>query len=142
MYNILISLLDSIFEEIEKYNTTQSNTNESEQDKNNRIANIVFSQLLPTTDNMLGFQLDKEKVKEIIFGFANQYNISDELKFILMEVIKSAEYKKSLVNDFTNFKHEFNEIEIIRRRSKSIEIVNFQKLLIDDYFQTERSDTS
>ena len=84
--------LDSIFEEIEKQNTFTYENLETENDKNQRIVNIVFSQLLPITDNMLGFQLHKNIIKEIISQFSNQYNIPSDL---LQNIIK-------IVNEYSH----------------------------------------
>ena len=82
----------SIFEEIEKQNDSVSNANESEEEKNNRISNIVFSQLLPITDNMLCFEISKEKIKEIICGFAKQYSIPFDLNQHLISMVDDFVY--------------------------------------------------
>ena len=65
---------------------------ESDDEKNARISNIVFSQLLPITDNMLEFQVDKEKLKEMIVTFSKQYVVDEMLTSQILKIIDDKEY--------------------------------------------------
>jgi hypothetical protein len=57
----------------------------------------VFSQLLPITDNMLEFLVDKENIKEIITVFANQYGIQDELFQNIIKIVDDYVYNESQI---------------------------------------------
>lgn len=89
----------SIFQEIERQNTMNSSDNESEEDKNTRISNIVFSQLLPITDNMLSFEVEKENIKEVILAFSKQYCIPNELNQHLITMVEEKVYLPKQKNE-------------------------------------------
>ena len=69
------------------YNDTKNGTllNENKKESEDKKSNIAFSQILPYTDNMREFGLDKETILEIISPIISQYKISQES----IEVIKS-----------------------------------------------------
>ena len=97
LVNYIIIDLDSIFEEIEKQNTFNYENLETDIEKNQRIVNIVFSQLVPITDNMLGFQFDKNTIKEIITQFSNQYSIPTELLKNITKIVDEYVYEPNSV---------------------------------------------
>lgn len=68
-------------------NDTKTGTllNENQKESDDKKSNIAFSQILPYTDNMKEFGLDKETIQEIIFPIINQYKINPES----IEMIKS-----------------------------------------------------
>jgi hypothetical protein len=113
----------SIFEEIEKQNNFDFS--ESEEDKNNRISNIVFSQLLPITDNMLSFEVNKAEIKSCILSFSKQYNIPEELNAHLILMVDEKEY--SLKNNQISLEENINEgiskISIDQNEVKEEELV-------------------
>jgi hypothetical protein len=102
----------SIFQEIERQNSMENNNNETEEDKNTRISNIVFSQLLPITDNMLSFEVDKENIKEVIFAFSKQYGIPNELNDHLISMVEEKVYlpKKNYEEDEGSIEFKSNSL--------------------------------
>ncbi len=68
-------------------NENSKDSRESEDNYSN-IGNIVFSQLLPLTDNMVDFGLDLNIVEEIVVPLIKQYKISPELAETVLSMIK------------------------------------------------------
>ena len=68
-------------------NENSKDSKESEDNYSN-IGNIVFSQLLPLTDNMVDFGLDLNIVEEIVVPLIKQYKISPELAETVLSMIK------------------------------------------------------
>jgi hypothetical protein len=121
----------SIFEEIEKQNSFDFS--ESEEDKNNRISNIVFSQLLPITDNMLSFEVDKEEIKSCILSFSKQYNIQEDLNNHLILMVdekiysgknnsKASEEKIDNISNYNNVDNEKVQEELIKENLEQVHI--------------------
>lgn len=52
--------------------------------------NIVFSQLIPITDNMIEFGVGKEMVKEIIDPFIEKYSISKPYEEMIYEIMNKS----------------------------------------------------
>ena len=71
----------------ESKNGLNENSKESEDNYSN-IGNIVFSQLLPLTDNMVDFGLDLNIIEEIVVPLIKQYKISPELSETVLSMIK------------------------------------------------------
>ena len=53
-----------------------------------RRNSISFAQLVPQISGMLGFGLSKEKVKEIVLPFIDEFNINEKNKKIILRVIE------------------------------------------------------
>ena len=51
--------------------------------------NIVFGQLIPLTDNMIEFGLDKDVIQELIIPIIQKYNLSEESKNLILDILKS-----------------------------------------------------
>ncbi len=51
--------------------------------------NIVFGQLIPLTDNMIEFGLDKDVIQELIIPIIQKYNLSEESKNLILDFLKS-----------------------------------------------------
>lgn len=109
----------SIYEEIEKQNN--SDISESEEDKNSRIANIVFSQLLPITDNMLSFEVNKDNIKSCIISFSKQYNIAEELNQHILTMVDEKEYTDKKIPEAEN---SLNNLQIEEKIQTDTEILN------------------
>ena len=53
--------------------------------------------MLPITDNMLGFQLHKNNIKEIITQFSNQYSIPSELLQNITKIVDEYVYEPNSI---------------------------------------------
>jgi len=51
--------------------------------------NIAFGQLIPLTDNMIEFGLEKEIIKELINPKMQYYNLSEESKNVILGILQS-----------------------------------------------------
>lgn len=78
---------DRFWSELINYSITQEANNLKNSDKlkdestsHFHLSNLVFSQLLPLSDNMLEFGLREEKIKDIITPFIKQYNLDQALE--------------------------------------------------------------
>jgi hypothetical protein len=67
------------------------NDNKKEDEKilKEKNANIVFSQLLSIIDNMFDFEVDGEKIKQIIEYRVDYYKLDDKLKKTINDVVNS-----------------------------------------------------
>ena len=114
----------SIYKEIEKQN--KLDFSESEEEKNSRIANIVFSQLLPITDNMLSFEVNREEIKGSILSFSKQYNICDDLNGHLIQMVDEKVYlpkiNKICLNEESKEEIKNNENLELNNHTESITI--------------------
>ena len=70
--------------------------NYEDEDIKDRYSNIVFSQIVPITNNMIDFGLDINIVESIIQPIIERYNISKELAGTVISVINE---EKNKVND-------------------------------------------
>ena len=77
--------------------------NVEDKDIESRYSNIVFSQLVPITNNMIDFGLDINIIENIILPLIEKYHIDKDL----------AETVITLINDKKNEKEEKNKNEII-----------------------------
>lgn len=78
---------DRFWSELINYSITQEANNLKNSDKlkdesttHFHLSNLVFSQLLPLSDNMLEFGLREEKIKDIITPFIKHYNLDQALE--------------------------------------------------------------
>ena len=73
---------------------------ETQKESDDLYANIVFAQLVPISDNMIEFGLDRKKIKDIIKPIIKHYNMSEQFITIIDDVIhKNSERKSILLNE-------------------------------------------
>ena len=60
-------------------------------------ANIVFAQLVPISDNMIEFGLDRKKIKEIIKPIIKHYNMDEESINIIDDVLHRNGQRNSIL---------------------------------------------
>ena len=79
----------NIEDEIEqcKKNEKQVGKIENENSIRARRNSISFAQLVPQISGMLGFGLSREKVKQIVLPFIDEFNINEKNKNIILKVI-------------------------------------------------------
>jgi len=80
-FSIHKEIVSCVNNDVKNGNILKENKEESDDKK----SNIAFSQILPYTDNMIEFGLDKEIIKEVVFPKMAEYKMSNEL----IESIKS-----------------------------------------------------
>jgi hypothetical protein len=61
----------------------------NDKEKEEKMSNIVFSQLIPISDNMIEFGLDVNVVEEIILPLIKKYKISPEFSEIVLSTINA-----------------------------------------------------
>ena len=73
---------------------------DSKKESDELYGNIVFSQLVPITDNMIDFGLDRKTIREIIKPIIKHYNMNEQSINIIDDVIhKNSERKSVLLNE-------------------------------------------
>jgi hypothetical protein len=75
---------------------------DSQKESDEIYGNIVFSQLVPISDSMIEFGLDRKSIKEIIKPIIKHYNISEQSITIIDNVIHKnsiSERKSMLLNE-------------------------------------------
>ena len=82
----------NIENEIEKGKKNNKDNSKIENNKSinaleDRRNSIIFSQIIPQISEMLGFGLNKNIIKGIILPFLDEYNIKEENKKIILEVL-------------------------------------------------------
>ena len=75
-----------------KENDEKIGKEEDEETIINRRNNISFAQIIPQISGMHGFGLNKEKIKNIILPFIEEYNTSEENKNIILNIIDNPNY--------------------------------------------------
>lgn len=78
-----------IHEEFRQASSSSNYSNESEEDERIRVENMVFGQLISACYNMVGFQCDKQIIREVICSFAVQNSISQNFLDILENTISN-----------------------------------------------------
>ena len=73
---------------------------ETQKESDDLYSNIVFAQLVPISDNMIEFGLDRKKIKDIIKPIIKHYNMNEQSITIIDDVIhKNSERKSILLNE-------------------------------------------
>ena len=105
---------DRFWSELINYSITQEANNLKNSDKlkdestsHFHLSNLVFSQLLPLSDNMLEFGLREEKIKEIIAPFIKQYNLDKALEESIYAVLN----RPSRLIDPSDYEEDKKEIK-------------------------------
>ena len=60
----------------------------SEQKRQKKIEEILFTKIISLTASLNGFELGKEKVDEIILPVIKKYNLSDEIKESILSLVE------------------------------------------------------
>jgi hypothetical protein len=68
---------------------------EDEKQKTFRLMSVYFAQLLHISSNMIDFNLNKNDVKKFIIEYSEQYNLTDDYKNELDNIIESQYKEKS-----------------------------------------------
>jgi hypothetical protein len=63
-------------------------------------------------DNMLNFGINKDQIKTVILGFANQFNLQDDLKNSLEVIADEFEYKELEKEDEEEQNGEYDKLEV------------------------------
>ena len=91
---------------VKELTNCQIGDNVKDQDIEERYSNIVFSQLVPITNNMIDFGLDINVVEKIINPLVQKYNIKKELAESVSSIIDEIKNNKNNVNESENDKNE------------------------------------
>ena len=144
---------DRFWSELINYSITQEANNLKNSDKlkdestsHFHLSNLVFSQLLPLSDNMLEFGLREEKIKEIIAPFIKQYNLDKALEESIYGVLN----RPSRLIDPSDYEEDKKEIkeenETQQQRktnsSKNIEVSNNSNVDIEEKENKDDSNLS
>lgn len=78
-----------IHEELKLASNSKNYEQESEDDEKLRVQNMVFGQLVTACYNMVGFQVNKDIVREVVFCFAKQNGLNDEFINLLETTLNS-----------------------------------------------------
>ena len=74
-FSINKEIVNCVSNDVKSGNILKENRKETE----DKMSNIAFSQIVPYTDNMKEFGLDKEIIKQVVFPRMEKYKMSDEL---------------------------------------------------------------
>ena len=103
---------------------------ENQKESDDLYSNIVFTQLVPISDNMIDFGLDRKKIKEIIKPIIKHYNMNEQSITIIDDIIhKNSERKSILLNEeiklidphilYKNYKNFDSVIKFVDRNEES-----------------------
>lgn len=121
----------------------KQNINESGRDYKLKLSNIVFSQLVPITDNMLGFNFPKNEITKILESVLNKYPINDKQRNVIFSILDKDLTDTINTPEIENEKLEDNIIDI--QEKNMIEDENEEKELkfiecsIDDDIKNDNS---
>ena len=87
-------LVYSINKEIMKTMKRDSKTKENKKNSDNKLSNVVFSQVLTLIDNMFEFDIESNIIQEILEPKINYYKLNEGLKSTINDVIKSKQEEK------------------------------------------------
>lgn len=150
---------DRFWSELINYSITQEANNLKNSDKlkdestsHFHLSNLVFSQLLPLSDNMLEFGLREEKIKDIITPFIKQYNLDKALEESIYGVlnrpsrlIDPSDYEDEEDKKESKEEQKSNEPQAQRKTNnsnKSIEINNNSNVEIEEKENKDDSNLS
>ena len=72
---------------------------EGDKETETKISNVVFSQLVPLTNNMIEFEVDISIIEDIIIPYISKYKIGAELSEVVTGVIESRKLELGNKND-------------------------------------------
>ena len=102
------------FSIVKEISNCQIGENVKDEDITERYSNIVFSQLVPITNNMIDFGLDKSVVESIVLPIIKKYNINDELAttiFSVIDLTKKENIDKNKIDNESNKNNIIGEPE-------------------------------
>ena len=79
----------------------------TQKESDDMYATVVFAQVVSVADNMISFNFDTKKIKEIIKPIIKHYNISEESINIIDEIIHKNSLKKSIL-----LNNEIKEVDL------------------------------
>ena len=85
-----IYINESIDEELNRIERIKKKDDNNVYTKN-KIKNVLSSQLIPFSDNMIDFGMTVENLNKIIDPILEKYEIKDEIKNVIEDIIKSKE---------------------------------------------------
>ena len=94
-YGVIECMIDQEFQKNESSNK-EINAKETEEEKAKRISNIAFSQVLPYTNNMLDFKMDKNVILEVINSFVEKYKIESDFAEAIINNVKETIINKNI----------------------------------------------
>ena len=94
-YGVIECMIDQEFQKNESSNK-EINEKETEEEKAKRISNIAFSQVLPYTNNMLDFKMDKNVILEVINSFVEKYKIESDFAEAIINNVKETIINKNI----------------------------------------------
>jgi hypothetical protein len=112
----LLKKIVILLEEVESSNLKQGDlSKETEEEKNNRLGNIFFSQLIHICYNMISFKIRKKDIKDIILTYSQQNNLPVHYEEQLVIMIDSSDYidfieMAKIEKERLEFEHEYNQI--------------------------------
>lgn len=65
---------------------------ETEEERKKRVSNIAFSQVLPYTNNMLEFKMDKDIILQVIDKYVQEYEIEKDAADAIITNVTSTQY--------------------------------------------------
>ena len=74
-----------------KMSTVEQNEQEDKKIIEYKYSNVVFTQILTVINNMIEFDIYTNIIKEVLEPKINEYNLNDEFKATINEVIQSRE---------------------------------------------------
>lgn len=88
---ILKSIENELYNFTEKNKKQKIRIRETEEGNKMKLSNIIFSQVVPLTDNMVGFNIPKDKIKSILDYVFSQYQVDKNHKELVMSLINKNE---------------------------------------------------
>ena len=144
----------AINKEIMKTQRRDKKIKENKKSTDNKLSNVVFSQLLTLIDNMAEFGLDAQSIKDVIEPKIFYYKLNDTLKNTINDVLNAKiegekekmkqieeDKKKEELNDNNNKKEDINIINIndINNEVKKDDKIN-KDIKINDKKEEKRDD--
>ena len=118
-------IIDSEIEQLIKTNHSNFQKNESENEQNLKITNLVFTKILSIIHNMLEFRVNKKEIKSFLKEFTIKYNIENEMMEQMNLLVGDDEYKQ--IEKFDEEKAFSGKIELTDVKiNKNIEYITPQ----------------
>ena len=118
-------IIDSEIEQLIKTNHSNFQKNESENEQNLKITNLVFTKILSIIHNMLEFRVNKKEIKSFLKEFTIKYNIENEMMEQMNLLVGDDEYKQ--IEKFDEEKAFSGKIELFDVKiNKNIEYITPQ----------------
>ena len=97
-----------IEKELDKYNQIKDNITNKK--RNNTINELIFAQIVSYTNNMIEFDFDVNKDENIMMEIINKYNLNENAKTVILNIINNK--KNKCINENNNInENNINEKE-------------------------------